>query len=1393
MNAWETEDECATAAQGSLPSPMGTPSRTPSRGSRRSSRPKSNSPSSSSPPPLPNDERLRRGSNDVNVDESISILDPRRFTPTLHANLVSEILALRRDQEEKIRTIELLEIDLHDSRGVHEELDSNLAEISKENRSLKRQLTLLEGSSSAALREAAKERDGAVESNSEYKRRIEAAQKKLRRQEEDSDRTHELWSRDKDNWEEEKRKLERRAHVAETRLKAVLDEVSTYQSRNSEHLNESESEDASRDSINCHVLGSDTESIRAMSLTNSCIRFSMLSVLNSYGESKLTSLSLAEELELGEDEDQADHDGRESVTSVRQRRSQSRESIVSRNQRRRTQSIDSLIRPSSTTGGRSLAQHVVPDKFEDGILEDDETVPLKLDYTDTGIQFSPPPSPHLSVVNHASVIDIWPVSGITTAKFERLQESVIPRECEIEANQRRKRVHATPPLIIDHPISLSMVSSASQTLEDPMSPPWTPKSPTDAPPHTPDEDQVQATISISTQTDLSGVQTPLPSARRALPPSPVAIPSIQLHPPNSVPATPHEPLLPQFFRDAGCQASVHPSMSSRSVSVQTEEIRVAQRLNLLPPHLQPSAISSAPPSPEPFEEQQNKRFSPVPGNLPPRNPRRMRSHKSLEQEIPSSPPQSLSRTRDAYPGNNDDGPLTSKERTSIRRPHRISSLFAGFENVSSDDGEDFADGDVSDNGYRTALSAPKPHIGGYRSSKGASPPPVSVSELMGSNETPESSQDVEGRNSRHVRNRFNGELSREVQELPSRSTRGTARQLDKPLRMAANNRPGTMRRAALIHSGVAAHQGPARSSSPPETEKVPPFPIPTRASSRRPLISASAPSDGMRSPIWARRPGSCSGGLHRTNSIRRVRSAATITRGGPGSHRRYRSRSPPPMSASTEAPRSPQPRPMPSSEATMPRYVRETGSRRYRSHQRQQPSTNTVRTTNTTRTTNTFNTGSTSFGTVKNASSVVDAIAQTMVGEWMFKYVRRRKSFGVAESNGIEGDNANGIRHKRWVWLAPYERAVMWSSKQPTSGSALMGKTGRKLTIQSVLDVKDDNAPPRGSPPLFNRSILILTPTRALKFTATSPERHYTWLTALSFLAHSSQALPEISQAPLPLPGASIPDFESPSQVRRLCRGGIRDSIRVAKGKTVLAQHGPTRVPSSYKENSIRETESVYSRSDPIVPEVSAKPPVVPRFLDRRQGGLGSIPSAPTHGRKRSNTGGRVPPPPSFRGFSGPASSGHVQTSNTAGMSGHTSGPSDIYQPQFHPSSCTAGQLNTSVSGHSSIRSSDAGNRPGAVVNNFFDAVGTMRMEAFISPVALNRFDDFPDEQDEMDLAGNYRRYSKERHQRSMNRESFYFSRGRRSEEFFGGNKTAGEEEHRHFDSGCCHDPFRGF
>jgi hypothetical protein len=108
--------------------------------------------------------------------------------------------------------------------------------------------------------------------------------------------------------------------------------------------------------------------------------------------------------------------------------------------------------------------------------------------------------------------------------------------------------------------------------------------------------------------------------------------------------------------------------------------------------------------------------------------------------------------------------------------------------------------------------------------------------------------------------------------------------------------------------------------------------------------------------------------------------------------------------------------------------------------------------------TNTSFTGTGSVASSAQQTSVVDAIAATMVGEWMWKYVRKRKTFGgpdTPQDIGRGGDDgsvapSNGVRHKRWVWISPYERSVMWSSKQPTSGTALLGKSGRKRTWSNL-------------------------------------------------------------------------------------------------------------------------------------------------------------------------------------------------------------------------------------------------------------------------------------------------------------------------------------------------------
>ncbi|GKT49137.1 anucleate primary sterigmata protein A [Colletotrichum spaethianum] len=1368
MAVWETEDESkGDAAFTALPTSRDTPYRTPSRSSRKSRRSVTppNGKKSPSPPPVPQDKSSKRSSRNMTNDDGISVLDPRRFTPTLHANLVAEILNLRRDQEEKAKLIENLEVSLHASRQEQESLQESVATITKEGRSLQRQLSLLEGGTSSALSELSRERDEAVDSITETKKRLEAAQRKIRSQEEDSQRVHDLWAQDKDSWEEEKRKYERRVHVAESRLKVVLDEVAAYQAAQvNGNGHDSETEDQKEN---------DAASVRTMSMTNS-IRFSMQ---QSPGK-VFNGNSLADELNLdGDDDWQTDDGGRESAMSnYRHTRTFSRDSVLSR-MHRRNQSIESPQRPGSVTRGKLWMNQPVLEALEDGIQEDDEDLmppppppAPKVSYTDTGIQYSPPPSPKPEPVKTAT--------PEPTVKVEKLPEvEATPRgEWEVEANQRRKRVHLNRPLSIEPRPFNPMVSAGSQTVEEPLSPPKTPKSPyrslTPPLPETPP----RIMVSISTQTDKPEDKPQTPPVLR--PVQELAIPSISIIPPTSRPTTPREPRLPQYFKDFGCQASIISSAEVRSTAVQTEEILSDKRLANLPVHLRPSAITSRPSSPviaTAVTTDDPRHFTPVPGHLPPRNPKRLTSKRSLT-DMPSSPPTSSGfgeQTRDAYPGNNDDGPLS--DSAPMRRPHRISSLFAGFQDAQSSDEQDEFDADVSDSEYRTALSAP-----GMRMTDSRASNRTSVSTFVASPE--QTKKSVPSRISVRPMGTESYSYNLDNKETAGKKqpAKPTARSYEKST-AGPSGKQNAMRKAAIIQSGIASHQGRPRSPSLPEPHD-PPFPIPTRASSRRPPFSVSAPSDGQRSPTkmdapWHRRGVGRShyraGSVHRANSIRKVRSAAALPRNQ--RNRRQGSRSPPPFSETTEAPESPSLPPLPYNDITSPRH--DTSSH-YRSH-KSRLSTTTAQTA----TTDVNSVGGASNG-ASQATGVVDAIAQTMVGEWMFKYVRRRKSFGVPDSGK---DDSSNDRHKRWVWLAPYERAILWSSKQPSSGSALMGKSGRKLTIQSVLDVKDDNPAPKNQGAVFNRSILILTPQRALKFTATSSERHYVWLTALSFLAHSTQAIPEIVTAPQPVKETTVPDFEPPLPTRR---PGIRDSIRLTKSKAPLIRSaGPPSIPSVPSIPSSRTGDaSGYRQADAFAPlpgsnhqrEQSgdaAEPPFIPRFTERSS-------QAMVHGRKRSNTGGHVPPPLSFRGFSGPGSVGHHSyTNSNAGNSVGTAGSSDIYQSQ--PSQGSSSRQSWGISTAGSQRTSEASSRPGG---NFFDAIGTVRMEAFISPLAYSGFDRDPDEHEEYRYRA--RRRSKElrrRQSRSRHRDS-YSSRGTRGTDgYYGGSRVAGEDDY------FRDDPFKGF
>ncbi|MCJ1465533.1 hypothetical protein MMC07_004151 [Pseudocyphellaria aurata] len=116
---------------------------------------------------------------------------------------------------------------------------------------------------------------------------------------------------------------------------------------------------------------------------------------------------------------------------------------------------------------------------------------------------------------------------------------------------------------------------------------------------------------------------------------------------------------------------------------------------------------------------------------------------------------------------------------------------------------------------------------------------------------------------------------------------------------------------------------------------------------------------------------------------------------------------------------------------------------------------------------------------------MIQAITQTMIGEFLWKYTRKAG----------RGEMSNN-RHRRFFWVHPYTRTLYWSDKDPaTAGRAEL--KAKSVAIEAVQVVTDDNPMPPG---LHRKSLVIITPGRSVKFTATTGQRHETWFNSLSYL-----------------------------------------------------------------------------------------------------------------------------------------------------------------------------------------------------------------------------------------------------------------------------------------------------
>ena len=1244
---------------------------------------------SSSPPGLPTPAFSPDGQSDGEeeiIEDTLSPFDPRRITPTLHASLVSEILSLRRDIEHKTKAIDSLEQSLDESRTESETLGESLSQATRESRSLKHQIQLLEGGTSSAITELARERDDAVENINDVRRKLEHAQKKARHREEEVERTQMLWDRDREAWENERRNMERKIHVVEGRLKTVLNEVAAAQEAGTLHSQHSENDLSSKDK----VKGSDTASVasssqgrRRTSMTSVTseednndnnyhnARYSVMSMAPGKGDS---GLNLAQELAFDEEDEfsASEIDGPDSPEALPEERPMSATSQASHSVASKARRILGLSMQS--TGSATAIEHygVESPSFSKQLPDE-----KRVEYSDIGVQYSPPASP-------------------TPPENEKETYPAIEHQAsnagDDEKEERAVKMKDSATLTIE----VEMVSSSCQTVGELPTPPWTPKVSDSSIQHVEEVPEPVQMMSVATQTDSELVPEQVEDTKASLSPNDIPsqmdIPMIAIHPPGSEPPSPRNSVvLPPQTKNVSVQTNDFRSTTEgRSIAIQTEEIRIDRRPVKLPASLLPSAIPDLPTTAELQEANNQSNRAPVP---PPRSAKRLQQRPTTG-ERPAKPPRAQPseplQAYQAYPGNNDNGPLSGDVVSGLRRPFRSSSLFAGFEQLSDDEAPEAEERDIFTDDE--LLNRP---FAAYRISRGKLVNAKSRPSLdeMTLPEIDEHLSDPESRPS-------------DVGRTSSRATQRTT----------SSGRAG-MRRMAMISNGAAAHQRTrVRSPSEPSLDSgsagssiAPPFPVPIRLSSRNvPLTGSDGPPSPTRSSGRQFSDRGARTNLVRQPTLRRVRSAAAMSQSDVAEH--PETLSSPARSASPftfDSPPYRQPPPIPRDDITAPRERREPPKRP--SHRPAVPSMNWDHERRD------------STGGVQ-PTSVVDAIAQTMVGEWMFKYVRRRKSFGMGESKDAwEGRNPDevsasitnsGVRHKRWVWLAPYEGSIMWSSKQPTSGPALLGKSGRKcrflilfllsfdligflipnviVTIQSVLDVKDDNPLPKGSGPgastPFNRSILVLTPQRALKFTALTIERHYVWLTALSFLSHSSMGLHDLASLP------PVPQEESEAPVvpqAALRRNPIRDSIRVAKGRPRPMPKGKRSFPGTSAPIPDLPTGDMENLNS-----MAADAPHVPRFSNHNH-----------HNRKRSNTAPRPPALHTLRSFS---SQGTMPSSH----SGTTAGSAETYISPILPPTLPPG-IGSGPSSMSRRTSEASGRTTNTTASNMFD-MGTVRMEAFI-------------------------------------------------------------------------------
>ncbi|KAF9338773.1 hypothetical protein BGZ91_007941 [Linnemannia elongata] len=116
--------------------------------------------------------------------------------------------------------------------------------------------------------------------------------------------------------------------------------------------------------------------------------------------------------------------------------------------------------------------------------------------------------------------------------------------------------------------------------------------------------------------------------------------------------------------------------------------------------------------------------------------------------------------------------------------------------------------------------------------------------------------------------------------------------------------------------------------------------------------------------------------------------------------------------------------------------------------------------------------------------TMIQLITQTMIGDYLWKYTRRRITTMMNEK-----------MHWRYVWVHPYTKTMHWSLKNPGSGGATL-QSGKSGLIVAVTQITEEV--PNSDLPTV--SLVVQTTSRNIKLKAPTREKHDLWFRSISYL-----------------------------------------------------------------------------------------------------------------------------------------------------------------------------------------------------------------------------------------------------------------------------------------------------